>query len=109
MRRYASARAAVDSVLALMAEVAAAGRPLAHAGIAAGPIVVRNGDVYGHTVNLAARLAAHASGGELLVPATTGATLAGDGVALQDAGSAVLKGIAEPITLMRVLAGGSDA
>jgi hypothetical protein len=31
-----------------MASITAAGLPPAHAGIAVGPIVVRDGDVYGH-------------------------------------------------------------
>ncbi|MCR4283008.1 MAG: adenylate/guanylate cyclase domain-containing protein, partial [Bauldia sp.] len=30
--------------------------PMAHAGIHAGPLIERDGDFYGHTVNLAARI-----------------------------------------------------
>jgi adenylate cyclase len=103
MLRYPSARAAVESVLSLIAAVASAGLPSAHAAVAAGPIVVREGDVYGHTVNLAARMAAHAKPGELLVTAGSAKTLADAGIALEDAGEATLKGIAEPVPLMRVV------
>jgi adenylate cyclase len=48
--RYHSMRDAAESVYALMAEIARSGLPPAHAGIATGPIVSRDGDVYGHTV-----------------------------------------------------------
>ena len=60
MLRYPSAPDAVRSVQGLMAAIVEAGLPAAHAGIAAGPLVLRDGDVYGHTVNLAARIAGHA-------------------------------------------------
>jgi class 3 adenylate cyclase len=36
-------------------------------GVAAGPVVVQGGDYFGRTVNLAARIAAHASAGQVLV------------------------------------------
>ena len=81
------------SVREPMGSIAAAGLPPAHAGIAAGPIVVRDGDVYGHTVNLAARVAAHAGAGELLVAADSALERLGDGFAIDDAGAAALKGI----------------
>ncbi len=101
MLRYASVAEAVESVGALMAAIEAAGLPPAHAGIAAGPMVVRDGDVYGHTVNLAARIAAHAAPGELLLPVAVADRLAAT-TQWADAGEAALKGLAEPIRLVRV-------
>jgi class 3 adenylate cyclase len=60
--------------------------------------------VYGHTVNLAARLASHAAAGELLLPAAAHArVVAHGGVRLQDAGEATLKGLDAPVRLVRVL------
>ena len=97
--RYPSPRSAVASVIGLMAAVRAAGLPPAHAGIAAGPIVTRDGDVYGHTVNLASRIASHAPAGELLVPAELAAT---NGLDYDDLGEAALKGVSEPVRLARV-------
>jgi adenylate cyclase len=100
--RYPSAREAVSSVAALMREIARAGLPPAHAGIAAGPIIARDGDIYGHTVNLAARIASHASAGELLVHTDISESVKEEGFEQEDAGEASLKGIVEPVQLSRV-------
>ncbi len=105
MLQYASMVDAIGSVRDLMASIAAAGLPPAHAGIASGPMVVRDGDVYGHTVNLAARIAGHARAGELLIAADGANQPIGDPVEFEDAGSAALKGIADPVRLLRVLPG----
>ncbi|HEY4228427.1 MAG TPA: adenylate/guanylate cyclase domain-containing protein [Candidatus Limnocylindrales bacterium] len=101
MLRYPSIVDAIDSVRELMASIVEAGLPSAHAGIAAGSMVVRDGDVYGHTVNLAARVASHAQAGDLLV-AAEGANELPVGLGLEVAGTAVLKGIARPVRLLRV-------
>jgi adenylate cyclase len=102
MLRYRSVRDAVDSVRELMAAIGAAGLPAAHAGIAAGPLVIRDGDVYGHTVNLAARIASQAQAGELLVGDDVTARLDEAGIRWEDAGEAHLKGIGDPVRLARV-------
>jgi adenylate cyclase len=103
MLRFASARAAVAGVRDLMAAIRRHGLPPAHAGIAAGPVVVRDGDVYGHTVNLASRISGQSSAGEVLVPADIASRLAGDGIRSEEAGEVRLKGIANPIRLARVI------
>ncbi len=102
MLQYPSMVDAIVSVRDLMATIAAAGLPLAHAGIAAGPLVVRDGDVYGHTVNLAARIASHAGAGELLVAADGVDQPTADRLELEGAESAILKGIADPVRLLHV-------
>jgi hypothetical protein len=48
---------AVPSALEMVHQAPAAGLPPAHVGIHAGPIVVQDGDYFGRTVNLAARIA----------------------------------------------------
>ena len=101
MLRYASVTEAVESVGMLMAAIVEAGLPPAHSGIAAGPMVVRDGDVYGHIVNLAARIAAHAGPGELLLPAAVAERLTAT-TPWTDAGEAHLKGLSEPVRLARV-------
>ena len=102
MLRYPSLLDAIASVRELMGSLTAAGLPPAHAGIAAGSMVVRDGDVYGHTVNLAARIASHAGAGELLVAADGVDEPTADPLELEDAGSTILKGIADPVRLLRV-------
>ena len=103
MLRFNNARDAVIAVRELMAAITAHGLPPAHSGIASGRLVVRDGDVYGHTVNLAARIAAHGVAGEMLVSAATAESLTGTGLILEDAGQVVLKGIPEPVGLVRIL------
>jgi adenylate cyclase len=58
---------AVRAALEMVEGVAAAGLPPAHVGIAAGPVVFQEGDYYGQTVNLAARISDFARPGEVLV------------------------------------------
>ncbi len=75
--------------------------PEAHAGIAVGRFVVRDGDVYGNVVNLAARIAAHAQPGEALLPIADAQALLSP-TDWDDAGTATLKGLPEPIGLARL-------
>ena len=100
--RYASAGPAIASVVALMTAVRRSDLPPAHSGIAAGPIVSRDGDVYGHTVNLASRIASHASPDELLVPLDVTDRVSEAGLEWEDIGATELKGIPEPVHLARV-------
>ena len=44
-----------------------AGLPPAHVGLHAGPVLFQEGDYFGRTVNLAARIAEYARPGEVLV------------------------------------------
>jgi len=104
MLRFSNARDAVVAVRELMTAISSHGLPPAHSGIASGRFVVRDGDVYGHTVNLAARIAAHGGAGELLISAVTAESLTGTGLPLEDAGQVALKGIAEPVGLVRIQA-----
>jgi len=69
-------------------------------GVHHGPVVERNGDVFGATVNVAARLTAHASVGQLLTSDTIASLLTELGhlttVAL---GPTLLKNVAEPVDI----------
>jgi class 3 adenylate cyclase len=103
MLRYPSIADAVRSVGGLMGAIGEAGLPDAHAGIAAGPLVVRDGDVYGHTVNLAARIAGQAQAGEILVSRDLIGRLDDAGIRWVDAGEARLKGLPAPAPLARIV------
>ena len=99
--RFRSGGGAIAGVRELAAAIADAGLPSAHAGIAVGRFVVRDGDVYGNVVNLASRIAAHAQAGEVLLPIDD-AKLLLDPADWHDAGEAALKGLPHPIALARV-------
>jgi adenylate cyclase len=102
MLRFESAVNAVLAARDLMARVVEAGLPAAHAGVAAGSFVVRDGDVYGYTVNLASRLSEMAGAGELLVARDSADALDGAGIEWRDGGTVPVKGIDRPIAVARV-------
>jgi adenylate cyclase len=59
--------AAVLAALDMVEVVGRQGLPPAHVGIHAGPVIFQDGDYFGRTVNLAARIAEYARPGEVLV------------------------------------------
>ncbi|HEY6710136.1 MAG TPA: adenylate/guanylate cyclase domain-containing protein [Actinomycetota bacterium] len=92
--------AAVRAALQMVERLSAAGLPPAHVGVAAGPVVAQGGDYFGRTVNLAARIAAHAGPGQVLVSASVAEAGLPAGVALAEAGEVRLKGFARPVRLL---------
>jgi adenylate cyclase len=91
---------AVRAALGLVEEVPQAGLPPAHVGVAAGPVVVQGGDYFGRTVNLAARIAAHASAGRVLVSERMAEAAPPQGVSFVELGQVRLQGIAHPVRLL---------
>ena len=77
----------------------------AHAGINAGPVIQRDLDLFGRTVNLASRIAGQAAPGEVVASSEV-AGLAGDEFRFEPLSGVTLKGIDEPVTLYRVEPGG---
>ena len=88
---------AVLSALELVAQLPAAGLPPAHVGVAAGPVVVQGGDYFGRTVNLAARIAAYASAGQVLVSEPVVQRVPPQRVTFVELGLVQLEGIAHPV------------
>jgi adenylate cyclase len=90
-------RAPADAVLAaleMMAVVGRQGLPPAHVGIHAGPVVFQEGDYFGRTVNLAARIAEYARPGEVLVSQEVVDAADGGGpVTFTEIGPVELKGV----------------
>jgi adenylate cyclase len=80
-------------ILALSTE-----RPLPRIGIHAGSALYRDGDYYGRAVNLAARVGARATGGEVLVTREV-KQAAGRNLSFQAIGEGKLKGFAEATEL----------
>lgn len=64
---FKSASDGVGAALEAVRAVKPAGLPPAHVGMHAGPVVMRDGDAFGRTVNLAARLANVAGPREVIV------------------------------------------
>ena len=101
---FTSARGAIEAALGCGRAGAAAGLGL-HLGIHAGD-VIRDGDnVYGGAVNVAARVAAASTPGEVLVSDTVrGLARTSAEVAFADRGEHELRGIAERLRLFAVTA-----
>ena len=91
---------AVRSALELVAQLSEAGLPPAHVGVAAGTVVVQGGDYFGRTVNLAARIAAHAGASQVLVSGGVADSAPPQGVRFVEAGEVRLKGFAHPVRLL---------
>jgi adenylate cyclase len=91
---------AVPAALQMVEEVPAAGLPPAHVGVAAGPVVVQGGDYFGRTVNLAARIAARAGAGEVLVSDRVAESDPPEGVTFVELGELRLEGFARPVRLL---------
>jgi adenylate cyclase len=67
--------------------------PPAHVGIHAGPVVFQEGDYFGRTVNIAARIAEYARPGEVLVSQEVLDAAAGTPVTFTEIGPVELKGV----------------
>ena len=67
--------------------------PPAHVGIHAGPVVFQDGDYFGRTVNLAARIADYARPGEVLVSQEVVDAAEGGPVTFTEIGPVELKGV----------------
>jgi class 3 adenylate cyclase len=73
--------------------------PTLHAGLHHGEAVLRDGRWVGTAVNLAARVAAHARGGQVLATAAVAAHATAAGVALRSIGRTSLRNLLEPVEL----------
>jgi adenylate cyclase len=91
---------AVLAALQMVEQLPEAGLPPAHVGVAAGPVVVQGGDYFGRTVNLAARIAAHASASRVLVSERVAEQVPPQGVTFIERGQVRLEGIARPVRVL---------
>ncbi len=90
---------AVLAALEMVDGVIANGLPSAHVGLHAGPVVFQQGDYFGRTVNIAARVSDYARPGEVLVTQEVIEAFADGGVAFTEIGPVELKGVSEPLRL----------
>ncbi len=105
----AAVRAAVAAQRALAAHPWPAGEVRVRMGLHTGEVQVANGDYHGLEVHRAARVAAVAHGGQVLVSAATRAlAVGGDGVGFRDLGEHRLKDIERAERLFQLEAPGLD-
>jgi adenylate cyclase len=104
MLHFREPRGAVLATLELIAAIRNAGLPAGHAGISAGPMIARDGDYFGHTVNLAARLSGAATAGIALATHDVVEAVGRDDaeVRFEPAGEFDLKNVAQPVAAFRV-------
>jgi class 3 adenylate cyclase len=91
---------AVLAGLKVVEEAPRQGLPPTHIGIHTGPVIFQDGDIYGRTVNMAARLSAMAGPDEVLVSRDVVDRLP-DGFRFESVGPVELKGFADPIDVFR--------
>jgi adenylate cyclase len=103
MFHFPEPAAAVAAGLDMVERAPAAGLPSAHLGIHTGPVVFQDGDVYGATVNLAARIASRAQAGEVVVSEETAQRSGGGQLRFRPLGPVGLKGVARPVALYQAL------
>jgi class 3 adenylate cyclase len=99
---FTSAGPAVECAVRCLAAARGTGLAL-HVGLHAGDVIREGGDIFGGAVNLAARVAAEAPAGQVLVSETVrGLALTSGRVAFADRGPRSLKGFSEPVRLYQV-------
>ncbi|MFL5686715.1 MAG: adenylate/guanylate cyclase domain-containing protein [Chloroflexota bacterium] len=94
---------AAAAALELLAALGAADLPSGHAGVHSGPVVEREGDVFGRTVNIAARLADAAPDRRVYAVAQVASTLDAKRFRVEVVGSTDLQGVG-PVDVWSVAA-----
>ncbi len=107
MTSFSSATRALESAIAMQRAFAqhnqSAPEPiLVRVGLNAGEPIAEEDDLYGTAVNLAARIAAKAKGGEILASDVVRGLVAGKDFPFADRGRRKLRGFEEPVRLFEV-------
>ena len=103
MFHFANPARAVECGLALVQRADELELPPARVGLNAGPVVFRDGDYFGRTVNIAARIADYARPREVLVSEEIVHHATADGIAYREIGPVLLKGVHDPVSIFRAL------
>jgi len=98
---------AVRASLEIVDVVKPRGLPPAHIGVNAGPMIYDEGDYFGRTVNIAARIAAQASADQVFVGEDLVREVEPRGFRVHEVGPFDLKGIARPVTLYEAVRSGA--
>jgi adenylate cyclase len=76
--------------------------PLTRTGLNHGQVIRRGSDVFGSTVNIAARIAALAAPGQLLATQPIAETAAAKGISVRDLGKMALRSVADEVPLYEI-------
>jgi adenylate cyclase len=90
---------AVRASLDIVRRVRPRGLPPAHVGVNAGPMIYEEGDYFGRTVNIAARIAGQAGADQVFVGEDLARVVEPSGFTLRELGPFGLKGVTRPITI----------
>ena len=101
MFHFAEPGPGVRAALEMVSGLANREMPPAHVGLHAGPVLFQEGDYFGQTVNLSARIADYARPGEVLVSEAVADASREDGIAFAEVGPVELKGVAGTTHLFR--------
>jgi adenylate cyclase len=99
MLYFADPGKAVSAALELVEDVPSAGLPPAHVGLHAGPVLFQEGDYFGTTVNVAARIAEYARPGEVLVSQQVVDAAGSTSASFSEVGPVELKGVSGALQL----------
>jgi adenylate cyclase len=102
MLRLADATVGVEAALELVEGMTDEGSLSPHAGINTGPLIERDLDVFGQTVNLASRIADVAAPGEVLASEAVVEAAADDRFGYERIDDVLLEGLPSPVALYRV-------
>jgi adenylate cyclase len=94
---------AVRASLEIVGGVRQHGLPPAHIGVNAGPMIYDEGDYFGRTVNIAARIASQAGAGQVFVGEDLLHSVSPKGFQVVEVGEFELKGIARPVKLFEAV------
>jgi adenylate cyclase len=103
MFHFSDAGIAIRSGLELVEKTEKAISVPARIGIDAGAVVVQEGDYFGRTVNIAARIADYARPHEVLVSDAARETGGVDGIEFEPIGDVTLKGLSKPVRLHKAV------
>lgn len=107
---YPTPAAAVDFAMRLFARAAAEPDfPALRAGLHHGSVVERDGRMFGTTLNLAARVAAQAGGGQVLVTEAVADAVRASHLEVERMGTFTLRNLRDPVELFRVSPRGAES
>jgi adenylate cyclase len=94
---------AVMASLEILDRVRPAGLPPAHVGVNAGPMIYEEGDYFGRTVNIAARIGSQAGPDQVFLGEDVVRHIEPNGFRVVEAGAFELKGIEKPMSLYEAI------